>query len=155
MKIKYEKNHNHFMTIALQEAQKALKQNEVPVGAIIVNNKTKSIISRAKNKCLKIQDPTAHAELLAINKASKKIDILHSDLTLYTTLEPCSMCAGAIIHARIKRVVYGTDDMKFGAAGSLLNILNNKDMDFQSEVIAGIMAEESQKLLHDFFGKLR
>ncbi|MFH1428222.1 MAG: tRNA adenosine(34) deaminase TadA [Candidatus Margulisiibacteriota bacterium] len=147
--------HTHYMFLAIEEAQRAQADHEVPVGAILVNSNTGEVITAAHNLCLRKNDPTAHAELLAMQQAAQKVDLLHTDLTLYVTLEPCPMCAGAILQCRINRVVYGADDPKAGACGSVVNILQNESMDFQPEIIAGICAEECGELLSGFFKKLR
>ena len=140
--------------IALSEAKKSLISADVPVGAIIV--KDNKIISRAHNQIEQKGDSTAHAELLAIQKAIKKIGYKHLlDCTLYVTLEPCSMCAGAIVLARIPRVVYGATDPKTGACGSLYNIINDNRLNHRCEVISGVLEDECSKLLKDFFKKLR
>ncbi|MFC1478473.1 nucleoside deaminase [Candidatus Margulisiibacteriota bacterium] len=148
-------SHSHFMSLAIEEAKKAQAVNEVPVGAVLVNSTTGEIISAAHNLCLEKNDPAAHAEMLAIQGAAGKVDLLHTDLTLYVTLEPCPMCAGAIIQCRIDRVIYGADDPKAGACGSVVNILQNKSLDFQPEAIAGVCEEECRELLSGFFKELR
>jgi tRNA(adenine34) deaminase len=143
-----------FMQEALKEAKKAYKKNEVPVGAVVVyNNK---IVAKAHNLNITTNDPTAHAEILALRKASK---ILRNyrllDCEMYTTLEPCPMCAGAMVYARIKRLVYATEDPKSGCCKSVLNIVNNKKLNHRIEVVSGVCKEESEKLLKTFFKKLR
>ena len=140
------------MQLALEEASKAVLVNEVPVGAILINSQTGEILARAHNLCEQKNDPTAHAELLALQQAAP---FKHVPLTLYVTLEPCPMCAGAIVQCQIATVVYGADDPKAGAGGSVVNILQNKSLDFQPEVIAGVMAEECGEVLREFFRKLR
>jgi len=143
-----------FMKFAILESKKSLKSGDVPVGAIIV--KDNKIISRAHNQIEKKGDSTAHAELLAIQKAIKKLGYKHLlDCTLYVTLEPCAMCAGAIVLARIPRVVFGATDPKTGACGSLYNIVNDKRLNHRCEVISGVLEDECSKLLKDFFKKLR
>jgi tRNA(adenine34) deaminase len=143
-----------FMQEALKEAKKAYKKNEVPVGAIVVyNNK---IVAKAHNLNITTNDPTAHAEILALRKASK---ILRNyrllDCEMYTTLEPCPMCAGAMVYARIKRLVYATEDPKSGCCKSVLNIVNNKKLNHRIEVVSGVCKKEAEKLLKTFFKKLR
>jgi tRNA(adenine34) deaminase len=143
-----------FMQEALKEAKKAYKKNEVPVGAVVVyNNK---IIAKAHNLNITTNDPTAHAEILALRKASK---ILRNyrllDCEMYTTLEPCPMCAGAMVYARIKRLVYATEDPKSGCCKSVLNIVNNKKLNHRIEVVSGVCKKEAEKLLKTFFKKLR
>jgi tRNA(adenine34) deaminase len=143
-----------FMQEALKEAKKAYKKNEVPVGAVVIyNNK---IIAKAHNLNITTNDPTAHAEILALRKASK---ILRNyrllDCEMYTTLEPCPMCAGAMVYARIKRLVYATEDPKSGCCKSVLNIVNNKKLNHRIKVTSGVCKEESEKLLKTFFRRLR
>jgi tRNA(adenine34) deaminase len=143
-----------FMQEALKEAKKAYKKNEVPVGAIVVyNNK---ILAKAHNLNITTNDPTAHAEILALRKASK---ILRNyrllDCEMYTTLEPCPMCAGAMVYARIKRLVYATEDPKSGCCKSVLNIVNNNKLNHRIEVVSGVCKKEVEKLLKKFFKKLR
>jgi len=143
-----------FMKKALDEAKKAFKKNEVPVGTVIVyKNK---IIARAHNLNITTNDPTAHAEILALRKASKILKNYRLlDCELYTTLEPCPMCAGAMVYARIKRLVYATEDPKSGCCKSVLNIVNNKKLNHRIEVVYGVYKKESEKLLKKFFEKLR
>ena len=148
-------NHRYYMSQALKQAQLAAKKGEVPVGAILVNQDTKEIIVSTHNLCETNRQPTDHAEILALQAVPESIKLLHSNLTLYITLEPCPMCAGAIQQCRIKQVVYGADDPKAGACGSVVNILQNKNLDFQPEVIAGVNAEECSQLLTKFFKNLR
>lgn len=142
------------MQEALKEAKKAYKKNEVPVGAVVVyNNK---IVAKAHNLNITTNDPTAHAEILALRKASK---ILRNyrllDCEMYTTLEPCPMCAGAMVYARIKRLVYATEDPKSGCCKSVLNIVNNKKLNHRIEVVSGVCKKEAEKLLKKFFKRLR
>ena len=142
------------MAVALAEAQKALNKDEVPVGAIVVQND--EIIGRGHNLVESLQDPTAHAEMLAITAASNATASWRlDDAIIYTTLEPCPMCAGAILLARIKTVVYGTKDPRFGACGSKIKVIQNTDLSTDTEVIDGIMNEECSSLLKKFFEKLR
>lgn len=147
-------NHEHWMHEALLEAQKAFDQNEVPIGAIVV--KENRIIGRGYNQTESLNDPTAHAEIIAISAAA---NYLHSwrltNATVYVTLEPCLMCTGALILARIKRLVFGAYDKKFGACGSLYNIPQDNLFNHNFEVIPNILAEESQTLLKAFFKKQR
>lgn len=149
-----EQKDRHFMKCALKEAKKALSENEVPVGAVIVcENK---IIARGHNRTLQKQCPTAHAEIIAIQKAAKKMKQWRlPDAILYVTLEPCSMCAGAMVLARIKKLVYGLKDPKSGGCGSVLNIVQNSDLNHRMDVMPGIEAEESLSLLQTFFRQKR
>lgn len=142
------------MLRALAEASQAFSEDEVPVGAIIVRNER--IIASAHNQTEQLNDPTAHAEMIAITQAAESSSSWRlSDCTLYVTLEPCSMCAGAIIQARIPRVVYGTADPKGGAVHSLYNLLNDERLNHQSEVTYGIHAAEAGDLLSRFFQQRR
>ncbi len=143
-----------FMQEALKEAKKAYKKNEVPVGAVVVYND--KIIARAHNFNITTNDPTAHAEILALRKASKVLKNYRlPDCEMYTTLEPCPMCAGAMVYARIKRLVYATEDPKSGCCKSVLNIVNNKKLNHRIEVVSGVCKKESEKLLKKFFKRLR
>ncbi|MBU5266133.1 tRNA adenosine(34) deaminase TadA [Virgibacillus proomii] len=142
------------MQIAIQEAKKAAEKNEVPIGASIVYKN--EIIARAYNLRETSQSTLAHAELLVIQQANQKIGSWRlEDCTLYVTLEPCPMCAGAIVQSRIKRVVYGAKDPKAGCAGTLLNLLNDDRFNHQAEITAGILETECANLLKDFFKELR
>ncbi len=143
-----------FMKEAIKEAKKAFKKNEVPVGAVVVKNN--KIIAKAHNLNITTNDPTAHAEILALRKASKILrNYRLTDCEIYATLEPCPMCAGAMVYARIKRLVYATDDPKSGCCKSVLNIVNNKKLNHRIEVTSGVCKQESEKLLKTFFKKLR
>lgn len=144
----------YFMKEALLEARKAYKKLEIPVGAIIV--KDGEIIARAHNVKEEKKDTTKHAEILAIQKASKKLEAWRlQDCEMYVTLEPCSMCAGALIQARVKKVIIGTMDEKTGACGSVLNLLGDYKFNHKVEVETGILKENCEKLLKDFFKTLR
>ena len=143
-----------FMQEAIKEAQKAYKKLEVPVGAVIV--KDGEIIARAHNLKETKFDTTKHAEMLAIQKASKKLKSWRLiDCELYITLEPCSMCAGAIINSRIKKVYIGTSDEKTGAVGSVLNLLEDYTFNHKVEFEKGILKEQCEQILKDFFKDLR
>ncbi len=144
----------YFMREALEEAQKAYKKGEIPVGAVVVVDG--KIVAKAHNQKETIPDPTAHAEILAIRQASEKLGRWRlTDAVLYITKEPCIMCSGAIIHARIKRVVYGCDDQKAGGAVSLYNILQDKRLNHQVELVRGILEDECREILKRFFQQLR
>lgn len=148
------KTDEYWMSLAIEEAQKAAELGEVPIGAIIVHDD--EIVGSGFNRREIDRDPTAHAELLAIREASNTLGgwrILRS--TLYVTLEPCPMCAGAIVQARIDRVVYGARDPKAGCAGTLMNLLQEDRFNHQVEVAPGVLEEECSKLLKDFFRQLR
>lgn len=143
-----------YMKEALKEARKAAKAGEVPIGCVIVYKD--KIIGRGYNKRNTKKTTLAHAELIAIQKASKVIgDWRLEDCTMYVTLEPCQMCAGAIVQARIKEVVIGTMNPKAGCAGSILNILQMKEFNHQVELTTGIMKEECEAVLKEFFKDLR
>ena len=139
-----------YMAVAYELAQKAFKKDEVPVGAVVVyNNK---IIATGYNKRQKTQDATSHAEVIAIKKACKRLKTFRlNDCQLYVTLEPCVMCAGAIINARIGKVIFGAYDKKFGCCGSLYNLLGDKKFNHHPEVVGGVMEQECSKILTDFF----
>jgi len=131
-------------------ARDAAKRNEVPIGAVIVRDGT--IIAAATNRTVRDQDPTAHAELLAIREASSKLDRWRlDDCTLYVTIEPCAMCAGAIVLSRVTRVVFGAWDEKAGMGGSVGDLLRHPRLNHRPEVRAGVLAEECALLLADFF----
>ena len=143
-----------FMEIALQEAQKAFSIGEVPVGAVLVQEET--IITRGHNQREQRQDPTAHAELIVIQGAAEKLRSWRLiDTTLYVTLEPCLMCAGAMLQARIPRLVLGTRDPKAGACGSLYTVHKDSRLNHQIDVIHGIEEEACGNILKDFFQQLR
>ena len=139
-----------FMTAALEEARAAVAAGEVPVGAVVVRDGL--VISRASNRTVRDQDPTAHAETLALRAASQVVGSWRlSGCTLYVTLEPCAMCAGAIVLARVDRVVFGAWDDKAGMAGSVGDLLRHPRLNHRPHVLSGVAAEESTALLRDFF----
>ena len=143
-----------FMHEAIKEAKKAYKKLEVPVGCVIVKNG--EIIAKAHNLKETKKDTTKHAEILAIQKASRKLESWRLlDCEMYVTLEPCSMCAGAIINARIKKLYIGALDEKTGAAGSVFNLFEDYKFNHNVEIEQGIMQDECEKILKDFFKKLR
>ena len=143
-----------FMRRALENAEKAFKLGEVPVGCVIV--KDKIIIAESFNQRNQKNNALCHAEILAINIACKKLNSWRlEDCDLYVTVEPCAMCAGAIIQARIKKVFFGTENKKAGCAGSILNILCEKRFNHQTEIISGIMRQECSELMSKFFRELR
>lgn len=143
-----------FMKLALKEAQKAYDKEEVPVGAIIV--KDGKVIAKAHNLKESKKDTTYHAELHAIQKASKKLNSWRLiDCEMYVTLEPCSMCAGAIIQSRIKKVYIGAMDYKTGACGSVLNLLKDYKFNHEVEIETGIMENECEEIIKNFFKELR
>lgn len=143
-----------FMKEALKEAKKSYQKDEIPVGAVIV--KDGKIIARGHNIKETKTDPTKHAEIIAIQKASKKLQTWRlSGCTMYVTLEPCSMCAGSLIQARIDKVVIGTMDEKTGACGSVLNLLSDYKFNHTVQIETGIMQEECKRILQQFFKELR
>jgi tRNA(adenine34) deaminase len=140
-----------FMGLALKEAKKAEQIGEVPVGAVLVSENGE-ILSAAHNQTIKLVDPTAHAEILALRKAALEISNYRLlNTTLYVTVEPCIMCMGAIVHARISRVVFGATDPKWGAAGSLYNYAEDDRLNHRVEITAGVRAEDCRRLMQDFF----
>lgn len=144
----------YFMKEALKEAKKAYKELEIPVGCVIV--KDGEIIARAHNQKEKKKDTTKHAEILAIQKASKKIDAWRlENCEMYVTLEPCAMCAGALIQSRIKKVYIGAMDEKTGSCGSVLNLLDDYKFNHYVESEIGLLEEDCRRILKDFFLELR
>jgi len=146
--------HEKWMEQAFLEAEKAYQKKEVPVGAVIVCENR--VIGRGHNLIETLQDPTAHAEILAITAAANYLASWRLENTsLYVTLEPCSMCAGAVLNARISEVVFGASDPRFGACGSVVNILQNERFNLSVRVIPGILQVKCESILKDFFNKLR
>ncbi|MBT3312518.1 MAG: nucleoside deaminase [Desulfobacterales bacterium] len=144
-------NHIDLMKLALIEAEKAGQIGEVPVGAVLAGENME-IISAAHNKTISLNDPTAHAEILVLRKAAEIISNYRLlNTTLYVTVEPCIMCMGAIVHARVKTVVYGAYDLKWGAAGTLYNFADDKRLNHQINLIPGICQDESRNLIQSFF----
>jgi tRNA(adenine34) deaminase len=140
-----------WMSVALQEARAAMAHDDVPIGAVVVGDDGR-VIGRGRNERELREDPTAHAEVLALREAAAALGtwrVLES--TLYVTLEPCTMCAGAIVLSRIPRVVYATADPKAGAAGSVLDVLADARLNHRPEVVAGVLADEAAELLRSFF----
>lgn len=144
----------YWMQMALQEAAKAYRIGEVPVGAVIVLND--QLLGRGYNQTEKLKDPTAHAEILAITSACQAIGDWRLDgAVLYSTLEPCSMCAGASVLARIAKIVFGASDPKFGACGSIFNIPVETRLNHRIELEGGVMADEAAELMKTFFREIR
>ena len=144
-----------FMRLALDEARMAYKEGEVPIGAVLIDEDG-ILISRAHNQIEQLDDATAHAELLALREGSHKLKRRRlSNCTLYSTVEPCAMCAGALVLCRVRRLVYGTTDSKFGAAESLFNVVNNPALNHQLLVTAGILEEACRELMKKFFADTR
>ena len=149
-----QKSHEYFMDQAIKEGRKALLSGDVPVGAVVVLEDR--IIGRGFNQVELLKDPTAHAEMIAITAATNALDEKWlREATLYVTVEPCSMCAGASVLARLKRVVYGVTDIKTGAHSSLFNLLNDPRLNHHLEVIPGIRKDQCAALMVDFFESLR
>jgi tRNA(adenine34) deaminase len=143
-----------FMREALKEAKKALEHEDVPVGAVVVYKD--QVISKACNQVELLRDPTAHAEMIAITQATNFLGSKWlTDASLFVTVEPCSMCAGALVLARIKEVVFGAKDPKTGAGGSVINIMNNKKLNHRIKTTGGVMEEECVLLLQEFFKQQR
>jgi tRNA(adenine34) deaminase len=139
-----------FMQAALEEARQAAAAGEVPIGAIVVAKD--EIIARGQNRVLRDIDPTAHAEIVAMRRAAYAIGNYRLlDCELYVTLEPCAMCAGAMIHARLARLIYGAPDLKAGAVGSVVEVLNHPKLNHKMAVNSGILAEKCSEILKDFF----
>jgi tRNA(adenine34) deaminase len=142
------------MRAALAEARAAAEAGEVPIGAVAVIDGT--IVGRGQNRVLRDVDPTAHAEIVAMRAAAQATQNYRLvDCELYVTLEPCAMCAGAMMHARLSRLVYGAADPKAGAAGSVLEVLNHSRLNHQINVTAGVLAEQCAELLREFFRERR
>jgi len=145
---------HYFMGEALRQARRAYEAEEVPVGAVVV--RAGRIIARAFNQVELLKDATAHAEMLALTQAEEAVgDWRLSDCTLYVTKEPCPMCAGAIVHVRLARLVYGASDPKGGAAGSALNLLQLPSLNHQCEITSGVRQTECRVLLQSFFAERR
>jgi tRNA(adenine34) deaminase len=143
-----------YMRIALEEAELAKAEGEVPIGAVVVLDDR--ILARDHNRREFLADPTAHAEILALRAAAQSIGHWRlNDADVYVTLEPCAMCAGAMVQARIRRCIYATEDPKAGAAGSLCNLLADARLNHQVEVIPGVLRKESAGLLREFFQQRR
>jgi tRNA(adenine34) deaminase len=142
--------HDYYMRLALQQAEQALAENEVPVGCVIVRGE--QVIAAAYDQREQLRDPTAHAEMIAITQAAEAIgDWRLEGCTLYVTLEPCCMCAGAILNARIPQVVYGATNPKAGAVQSLFQLLSDPRLNHRCEIIPGVLAQPSGELLTRFF----
>jgi len=142
--------HRRWMQKALAEAARASEAGEVPVGAVVVRGD--HVVGRGRNMVESLSDPTAHAEMIAITAACETLGSKHlGDCTLYVTLEPCPMCAGAIVLARLQRLVFGAFDEKAGSASSLYNIVQDSRLNHQVEIISAVLADESAALLRDFF----
>ncbi len=144
----------HFMRLALEEALRALEHNDVPIGAVAVRDGI--VIGRGHNQREADQDPTAHAEMIALRQAARAVGHWRLEgVTLYCTLEPCAMCAGAMVLARLPRLVYAAPDPKAGAGGSVLDVLRHPQLNHQVEVTSGLLADEAAAYLRAFFAQLR
>lgn len=144
----------YFMKEALKEAKKAFQKNEIPVGCVIVYND--KIIARGHNLRQTKKSVLGHAEIIAIQKANKKLNAwILDECTMYVTLEPCAMCAGAILQSRIKRLVFGAYEPKHGVCGSIINLLDNNEFNHQVEITSNVLDNESSELLKNFFQILR
>ena len=144
-------DHGKWMKIALHEALLAKEKQEVPIGAVLIGDND-DVLSSAHNQTITRQDPTAHAELLALRQGADKVGNYRLlNTTLYVTVEPCPMCMGAAIHARISRIVFGTHDAKWGAAGSLYNFAADGRFNHQPSIVDGICEDECKQLMQDFF----
>jgi tRNA(adenine34) deaminase len=147
-----------YLNAAIDEARAAQRDGEVPIGAVIVHKG--EIIARGQNRVLRDHDPTAHAEIVALRQAGRALEnyrLVNGDegCTLYVTLEPCAMCAGAILHGRITRLVYAAADPKAGACGSVLSVMNHPQLNHKLEVVSGLLADECGALLTNFFRSRR
>jgi len=142
--------HEHYMRLALKEAQIAFEKDEVPVGAVIVHKG--QIIARAHNQIKMLKDPTAHAEMIAITQAAAflKNERLN-DCDVYVTIEPCSMCVGAMVLGRIKNLYYATEDLKTGACGSICDLIGHKKLNHRIKVTSGILTDECRAVIQEFF----
>jgi tRNA(adenine34) deaminase len=148
-------DHTTFMRAALREAAAAGSQDEVPVGAVLVSD-AGSILASAHNQTIRSCDPSAHAEILALRAASRKLKNYRLlNTTLYVTVEPCVMCMGAIIHARVARLVFGASDPKWGAAGSLYNLGADRRLNHQLEIVSGVLEEQCRAVMQEFFKSKR
>jgi tRNA(adenine34) deaminase len=148
------KEDERLMRVAIEAARVAEENDDVPIGAVIVHNN--QIIAKAYNQREQLQDPTAHAEIIALTQAAAALETWRlNGCTMYVTLEPCPMCAGALVLARIDRIVYGCDDPKTGAIKSLYNIVQDNRLNHRVEVTCGILADEYSRILQEFFKKRR
>ena len=143
-----------WMEEALREAQRAAAADEVPVGAVVVCGE--KIVGRGGNRNLAENDPTAHAEIVALRQAAREVGNHRlTDCVMFSTIEPCAMCAGALVHARLRRLVYGADDPKAGAVRSVVQVLNHPRLNHQMEVTSGVLAGRCAELLQSFFAEKR
>ena len=149
-----KKNDEQFMRMAIEAAKTAEENGDVPIGAVIVHNG--QIVAKAYNQREQLQDPTAHAEIIALTQAAAALQSWRLiGCTMYVTLEPCPMCAGALVNSRIDRLVFGCDDPKAGACKTLYNIVQDERLNHRIDVISGVLADECAQLLSDFFSRRR
>ncbi len=154
MSEKFFPREKHFMRLALSEAEQALEHSDVPIGAVVVREG--EVLARGHNERELRQDPTAHAELIVLREAARQAGSWRLlDSVMYVTLEPCAMCAGAIVLARVPRVVYGASDPKAGACGSVMDVLGEPRLNHRPEVVGGLLAGECKELLSGFFASRR
>ncbi len=143
------------MQKALQAAEVARVSGEIPIGACLINVQNE-VLAVAGNRTIANSDPTAHAEILVLREAAQKIGNYRlTETTVYTTIEPCAMCAGALVNARIERLVFGAHDERFGAVESVFRLCNTSSLNHQIEIISGVLAEDCRKLMQDFFREKR
>jgi tRNA(adenine34) deaminase len=143
------------MELALSEAKKAGEKAEVPIGAVLVSQ-TGDILAASHNQTISLNDPTAHAEILALREAAQKAQNYRLlNTILYVTIEPCVMCVGALVHARISKLVYGAKDPKWGGAGSLYNLADDNRLNHRAEILGGVCEDECRELMQDFFRSKR
>ncbi|MGO8817581.1 MAG: tRNA adenosine(34) deaminase TadA [Terriglobia bacterium] len=143
-----------FMRFALREAERGAREDEVPVGAIVVQEGR--VLARAHNRPIHLHDPSAHAEVLALRRAARKLRNYRLEgCELYVTIEPCAMCVGAIVQARLRRIVFGARDLKAGACGSALRVLNHRKLNHRVDVARGILAADCALVIQEFFRKRR
>ncbi|MEZ5425861.1 MAG: tRNA adenosine(34) deaminase TadA [Pyrinomonadaceae bacterium] len=145
----------YWMQKALKAAEKALKLDEVPIGAILIDE-SGEVLAAAGNRTITDTDPTAHAEILVLRRAARKIGNYRlTETTLYTTIEPCAMCAGALVNARIKCLVFGAHDLRFGAVESTFQLCDSSSLNHQIEIRSGVLSDQCRKLMQDFFRNKR
>ena len=146
-----ESTNEFWMRKAIEAAENARNLDEIPIGACLIDNENR-LIAAAGNRTITDCDPTAHAEILVLREAARKIGNYRlNDTTVFTTVEPCAMCAGALVNARVKTLVYGTKDERFGAVETLFRICDNSSLNHRIEIISGILAEDCRRLMQDFF----
>lgn len=152
--ITLNRSHERYMSRAYRLAERAYEEKEIPVGAIVVNNNR--IIGRGYNQTEQLNDATAHAEMLAVSAACATLESKYlKDATVYVTLEPCPMCTGALVWAKVSRLVFGAWDARWGACGSVFNLASNNKLNHQMEVIQGIMEDDCERLMKEFFRERR